>query len=184
MPSSVIIEPELTLTGGIPQPKVTALRGASSIEALDTNNFSFSDIILPVIAAESQLTGWQFLPGTADPSDPQNQVNALSGAGYWQRVAGFGSAMLAGARLTNSTATTLSHGTATALTFDTARFSSGGWISTDPSKFTVTVPGIYFFSLTASFAANGTGQRTAAIRVNGSTVISSSTCPATSQPVQ
>src|SRR5581483_11860377 len=86
----------------------------------------------------------------------------------------FGSSFMAGARLTNSAAINIATGVPTALTFDTARTNSGGWISTDSSKFTVTTPGMYAVFATASFAANGTGQRTLQIKVNGSTTVASS----------
>jgi hypothetical protein len=86
------------------------------------------------------------------------------------------------ARVYNSGPPTISHNTTTALTFNSERFDHGDLHSTssNTSRLTAPVAGLYsaapvagLYSVGANFrfAANATGQRYGALRVNGSTVI-------------
>jgi hypothetical protein len=77
------------------------------------------------------------------------------------------------ARVYNSGPPTISHNTTTALTFNSERFDHGDLHSTssNTSRLTAPVAGLYSVGANFRFAANATGQRYGALRVNGSTVI-------------
>jgi len=75
-----------------------------------------------------------------------------------------------GARVTNSTATTISDNTFTAVPLDTETFDTGNLHSTsvNTDRFTITVAGKYLIIATAGFVNNATGMRTLNVRLNGS----------------
>lgn len=77
------------------------------------------------------------------------------------------------ARVFNSANISINNATFTALTFDSERWDTGNFHSTSSNTSRLTVPtaGLYDIGGSVVFAANATGMREAAIRVNGSTFI-------------
>ena len=158
-------------------PDVDAVRGANSIEAIATLALNLLTLIEVVI--DGSLQFWQLQTGTAT-ADTENTVAPLDNptAVHWQRVGGFGVAMMAAARVYSSASITLLNNTPTTLTFDTQRFNSGEWDSTtNPSRITAIVDGIYSISGSVSFSPNSTGQRSLSIRKSGSNNIASEQVP-------
>jgi hypothetical protein len=160
-------------------PDVTAVRGANSIEQIASGSLNTLTLIEVVIDGDLQF--WQLQSGAAT-ADTENTVAPLDNAGiHWQRVGGFGAAMMAAARVTTASTVSLLNNTVTAISFDTERFNSGEWDSAvNPSRITALVDGIYSISGSVSFASNATGQRKLAIRQNGATDIASEQSQATS----
>jgi len=76
-------------------------------------------------------------------------------------------------RVYNSANISLTHNTATALTFDTETLDDGGMHSTSVNTSRITVPsdgaGWYSIGGTARFAANATGYREIKVMLNGAT---------------
>jgi len=84
-------------------------------------------------------------------------------------------ALLVGARVYNSGALTITNNTLTALTFDSERFDTDTIHSTasNTSRLTATTAGKYAISGHIEWAANATGHRLIAIRLNGTTSLAS-----------
>jgi hypothetical protein len=160
-------------------PDVTAVRGSNSIEQIASGSLNTLTLIEVVIDGDLQF--WQLQSGAAT-ADTENTVAPLDNAGiHWQRVGGFGAAMMAAARVTTASTVSLLNNTVTAISFDTERFNSGEWDSAvNPSRITALVDGIYSISGSVSFSSNATGQRKLAIRQNGATDIASEQSQATS----
>lgn len=76
-------------------------------------------------------------------------------------------------RVSNNANITLTSGVSTALTFNTERFDRWGMHSTssNTSRITATVAGMYHVGGCARFAANSTGSRSLLIRLNGTSII-------------
>ncbi|MEE1838082.1 hypothetical protein [Streptomyces sp. SP17KL33] len=119
--------------------------------------------IVPVIASEA--------PG-----------NYLTGALWNANIKAMGDFLLGGSgngvprfRGYAQTAQSIPDGAWTALTIDTEAFDSDGGHSTttNTSRYTVQVPGVYLITGTASFAGNATGNRAVRLGVNGNGVIGS-----------
>lgn len=71
-------------------------------------------------------------------------------------------------------------GVAQALTFNSERYDTDSMHSTsaDTGRITFNTAGLYHVFATIEFASNATGYRQAYLRVNGTTVIAASSCPA------
>jgi hypothetical protein len=87
-----------------------------------------------------------------------------------------------GARVYNSGSISIPNGTAPILTFNSERYDSNGLHSTSVNTSRLTAPsaGIYIIGAATAFAANATGMRSIAIRINGTTFIAGNTTPAAS----
>lgn len=84
-----------------------------------------------------------------------------------------GSGSFSGALVTNSGAQTLTTAEFNALTFDTESFDTDSYYSSgSPTKLTVTTAGKYLITGAVDFTSNATGQRSIAIRLNGTTYVS------------
>jgi phosphatidate phosphatase APP1 len=86
-------------------------------------------------------------------------------------------------RVTNSGTQSIATATATALTFNTQNDVKGAAIhstGTNPNRLTVPTSedGYYLIVAFVEFAANATGQRTVAIRLNGATTLAATTVDA------
>jgi hypothetical protein len=154
-------------------PDVTAVRGSNSIEQISTPGLNLLTLIEVVI--DGSLQFWQLQSGAAT-SDTENTVAPLDNPTgiHWQRIGGFGIAMMAAARVTRAAALTLSNNTPTTVSFDTERFNSGEWsATTNPSRITALVDGVYSISGSVSFGANAVGQRKLSIRKSAANDIAS-----------
>jgi hypothetical protein len=94
-----------------------------------------------------------------------------------------------GARVFNSANLSITNATDTALTFNSETFDSdpNGAIHDTASaqaRLTIRTAGLYLFVAGVSFATNATGYRQVYLRVNGTAVLASVTCPAVSASVQ
>lgn len=165
--------------GPIYLPNVNQLRGTNSLEAVVTlNSLTLNTLVQFTVGTD--LLFFKLLPNAADTSIPNIEVapldyNATTNNVHWRLVGGFGINLMAAARVTNSGNISIPNNLNTALTFDTSRFSSGEWDSTtNPSRITCLVDGIYNISASVTFAANASGTRKLAIRKNGSNEIASS----------
>lgn len=152
-------------------PQVTAVRGSNSIEQIATGTLNILTLVEVVISGNLQF--WQLQTGAAT-SDTQNTVSPLDNPlNHWQRVGGFGVAMMAAARLTTAGAVSLANNVLTVIPFDTVRFNSGEWVVATPTRITAIVDGIYSVSGSVSFSPNSTGQRKLSIRQSGTLEIAS-----------
>ena len=85
-------------------------------------------------------------------------------------------------RVTHSTTQSIAHNTQTALAFDTETYDVGGLHdnSTNNSRLTATVAGLYVISGSVNFALSAGGtRRMAAIRFNGTLNVGHNTSPVT-----
>jgi hypothetical protein len=124
----------------------------------------------------------------ADPYGVARSIASTTGA-----VAGapppyaFGrpSTVLPSASAYHSTTQSLTSGSATALNMNSERYDTdeGHSTSTDTSRYTVSVPGVYQLGAAVEFAANATGDRRLALRLNGSTIIAEQATRATASGV-
>jgi len=80
-------------------------------------------------------------------------------------------------RVTHSVSQSIADATVTVLSFDTERFDNDAIHDTavDNSRLTAQTPGKYLIAGNVEFAANSTGMRTVAIRINGTTFIAQHT---------
>jgi hypothetical protein len=178
--SSPIIDVSNPVFSGIGTAKcyyVDSVASLSDIALLDTVGLALQTLILTEIS--SNLSGWTLKTGTADVLDPTNQVaphdyNAVTNNVHWLRDAGFGEQLMAATRVTTAGNVNIASGVPTAVPFTTSRFNTGEWNSAvNPTRLTAQTDGIFAIAGSASFASNVTGQRTLAIRRNGSVTIAS-----------
>lgn len=92
---------------------------------------------------------------------------------------------LPGARVYGNANQSIPDNTNTALIFTTADYDQAEfWDAGAPTRFTISIPGVYNIQGSVSFAANGAGTRGISVRLNNLTYLAWSLIPSTSTTVQ
>jgi hypothetical protein len=76
-------------------------------------------------------------------------------------------------RVIRTTNQSINSASVTAISFDTETYDygSGMWVVGSPTRITAVIAGVYAFTGVIRYDANSTGERSALVRVNGSTLI-------------
>lgn len=182
--SSATDTPALAVVDGTATAGAT-LANLTGVAAQPANSLTLAYVL--VGAAATSVTAAN-VGNLADPYGTAQGIAAASGGvqgGPPAYATGRPQNLVPAASLFHSTTQSIGNNSATALNFDSERYDtdSGHSTSTNTSRYTVTDPGVYQLGAAVEFAANTTGDRRLALRLNGSTIIGEQATRATAAGV-
>jgi hypothetical protein len=172
--------PSLAVITGTPTAGATLvnLNGAAAQPA---NSLTLAHVL---VAAAATSVSAANVGNLADPYGTAQGTAAATGAITTAPPAyalGRPSNLVPNASLFHNTTQSLTSGSATALNMNSERYDTqdGHSTSSNTSRYTIATPGTYLLGAAVEFAANATGDRRLALRLNGSTLVAEAATRAT-----